>query len=121
MALIADVLIDGDSVSIELQRSRHVEIVADDPDTAGLALPRWMWIYWDAEKLEHGEREFAGLEVLDVTHLDEAALDSIERLDLPRLDYPDAGLYDATVADALRWAKSSYVGRHETGSKADAA
>ena len=124
MALIADVLIDGASVSIELHRSRNAAVVADDPDmpdTAELALPRWRWIFWDAEKLEHGEREFAGLELLDVTHLDEAAIDSIERLDLPRLDCRDAGLYDATVADVLRWAKRSYVGREETAKKADAA
>jgi len=121
MAVIAELFHDSGFVAIDLEQSKDREIVADDPAVPGFTLPRWAWFYWDAEKLERGEREFAGLEILDIGRLDDTDLTGIERLGLPHVDCPEAGLYDATVADVLRWAKGAYAGRAEAGRKAGAA
>jgi hypothetical protein len=41
------------------------ERIADDPDERN-----WpFWIFWDAPKLDKGEREFLGIEALDVSDI----------------------------------------------------
>ncbi|MBA2453195.1 MAG: hypothetical protein H0V47_08500, partial [Chloroflexia bacterium] len=41
------------------------ERIADDPDERNSPF----WIFWDAPKLDKGEREFLGIEALDVSDI----------------------------------------------------
>ncbi len=107
-------------VALQLHPSLRRERIEAPSRIAGLdGVP--LLFYWDAEKLDRGERELLGVEALDIRRLRDEDLELLSAAPFPRLDCPDAGLYDATVADVLRWAKRNYVGREETARKADAA
>jgi hypothetical protein len=91
-----------------LYSSERRERIADDPDERN-----WpFWIFWDAPKLDQGEREFLGIEALDVSDITDYWLAELEKLNLPRIDVPEADLHDVTVADALRWARQTYPSRY---------
>lgn len=95
-------------VKFSLYPDQSRERIADDPDERN-----WpFWIYWDGLKLERGEREFLGIEALDVADITEYWLSELEKLDLPRIDVPEADLLDVTVADALCWARQTYLSRY---------
>lgn len=108
MAIIADVYGDIGQVIFMLYPGQSRERIADDPDERN-----WpFWIYWDAIKLDEGEREFLGIEALDVSHITDYWLAELEKLDLPRIDVLATDLRDVTVADALRWARQTYPSRY---------
>jgi len=52
-----------------------------------------------------GERDFLGIEVIDITLLTETDFAALARLDLPTIDSAEYGLFDVTIADTLRWAQ----------------
>lgn len=108
MAIIASLYHDDGQVIFDLYLDQYRDRVADDPDERN-----WpFWIYWDAPKLDKGEREFLGIEALDVSHITDYWLTQLEKLNLPRINVPEANLYDVTVADALRWARQTYPSRY---------
>ncbi len=79
--------------------------IGDDIDVTGYTANAITWWYWDIEKLTRGEREFLGIEIIDITLVTEADFAALDRLDVPTIDSPDYGLFDVTIADALRWAQ----------------
>lgn len=108
MAINARLFQSLGQIKFSLYPEQRRERVADDPDERN-----WpFWIYWDAPKLDRGEREFLGIEALDVSHITDYWLGELEKLDLPRIDVPEVGLHDVTVADALRWARQTYPSRY---------
>lgn len=108
MAINASLFHSLGQVKFWLYPEQSRERIADDPDERN-----WpFWIYWDGIKLEAGEREFLGIEALDVSHITEYWLGELEKLDLPRIDVLETDLCDVTVADALRWARQTYPSRY---------
>lgn len=108
MAITADLYEDIGQVIFMLHPGQRRERVADDPDERN-----WpFWIYWDGRKLEIGEREFLGIEALDISDISDYWLSELEKLDLPRIDVPEVGLYAVTVPDAMRWARQTYLSRY---------
>jgi hypothetical protein len=69
--------------------------------------------FYDSEKLERGEDELVGIEILDVSLITEEWLAELDKLDLPRVDVQEAGLTDASVSEVLRWARKTYPSRYE--------
>ena len=69
---------------------------------------------YDDEKFTLGEREFLGIEVLDVSFITDYWLAELDKVDLPRVDVPEAGLVDVTIADVLRWARQTYPSRYSS-------
>lgn len=85
----------------------HADIL-DAPDDR-----HWPFDFsYDDEKFARGEREFLGIEVLDVSLITDYWLGELDKLDLPRVDVPEAGLFDVTIADVLRWARETYPSRY---------
>lgn len=105
MAVDASFYLDGSIAGIVLLPKGRRSSIADDIDVPGYTANDITWWYWDEEKLARGEREFLGIEVIDITLLTEADFVAIARLDLPTIDSPAYGLFDVTIADALRWAQ----------------
>jgi hypothetical protein len=48
--------------------------------------------------------------VLKLDRIGEKEFCELARVELPRVDCPDASLFDAEVADVLRWAQRTYLG-----------
>jgi hypothetical protein len=105
MAVNADFYLDGSIVGIVLLPENRRSSIGDDIDVPGYTANDITWWYWDDEKLARGEREFLGIEVIDITLLSEEDFAALARLDLPTIDSPTYGLFDVTIADALRWAQ----------------
>lgn len=105
MAVKADLYLDRTIVGIALLPDNRGSSIADDIDVPGYSANAVTWWYWDEEKLTRGEREFLGIEVIDITLLHEADFAALDRLDVPRIDNVEHGLFDVTIADALRWAQ----------------
>ncbi|MDQ6601108.1 MAG: hypothetical protein M3176_10525 [Chloroflexota bacterium] len=105
MAVNADLYIDRNIVGITLLPENRGSSIGDDIDVPGYTANEITWWYWDNEKLMRGEREFLGIEVIDITLLSEADVAALARLDLPTIDNAEYGLSDVTIADALRWAQ----------------
>lgn len=105
MAIEAQIYRDQRVVDITLYPGEGRSSIADDIDVPGFAANTYLWWYWDEGKLACGEREFLGIEIADVTTLSEADFAAIACLDLPTIDSPAYGLFDVTIADALRWAQ----------------
>ncbi|CAN5639391.1 hypothetical protein BH20CHL1_BH20CHL1_00780 [soil metagenome] len=79
--------------------------VTDDPEVPGYDHPFSVSFYWDGDKLEHGQREFVGIEIADIRRLHDEDLRAVAYLDLPLVDIPERGLYKVSVADVLRKAR----------------
>jgi hypothetical protein len=105
MAVKADLYLDRNIIGIALLPENRGSSIGDDIDVPGYTANALTWWYWDDEKLARGEREFLGIEVIDVTLLSEADFAALARLDMPRIDNAEHGLFDVTIADALRWAQ----------------
>lgn len=87
----------------------HADVVShpDDRD--------WPFDFsYDDEKFARGEREFLGIEVLDVSFITDYWLGELDKVDLPRVDVPEAGLVDVTISDVLRWARQTYSSRYSS-------
>lgn len=105
MAVNADLYLDGSIVGIVLLPENRGSSISDDIDVPGYNANAITWWYWDEEKLMRGEREFLGIEIIDITSVTEDDLAAVSRLDVPTIDSPAYGLFDVTIADALRWAQ----------------
>ncbi len=105
MAVNADFYLDRNIVGITLLPENRGSSIGDDIDVPGYTANGITWWYWDDEKLMHGEREFLGIEVIEITLLSEGDFAALDRLDLPTIDSAEYGLFDVTIADALRWAQ----------------
>ncbi len=105
MAVNADFYLDRNIVGITLLSEIRGSSIGDDIDVPGYSADDITWWYWDEEKLTRGERDFLGIEVIDITLLTEADFAALDRLDLPTIDSAEYGLFDVTIADALRWAQ----------------
>ncbi|MCA1670268.1 MAG: hypothetical protein LC793_23365 [Thermomicrobia bacterium] len=105
MAISADLYLDRNIVGITLLLENRGSSIGDDIDVPGYTANAVTWWYWDSEKLMRGEREFLGIEVIDITLVTEADFAALDRLDLPTIDSPADGLFNVTIADALRWAQ----------------
>lgn len=69
---------------------------------------------YDDTRFASGEREFLGIEVLEVSLITDYWLTELDKLDLPRVDVPEAGLTNASVADVLRWARETFPSRYSS-------
>ncbi len=105
MVVNAHFYLDGSIAGIVLLPENRGSSIGDDIDVPGYAADDITWWYWDDEKLTRGEREFLGIEIIDITLVTETDFAAIARLDLPTIDSPAYGLFDVTIADALRWAQ----------------
>jgi len=105
MAVNANFYLDRDIVGITLLLENRGSSIGDDIDVPGYAANDITWWYWDEEKFVRGEREFLGIEIIDITLVTAADFAALARLDLPTIDSPEYGLFDMTIADALRWAQ----------------
>lgn len=105
MAVNANFYLDRDIVGITLLPENRGSAIGDDIDVPGYVANDLTWWYWDDVKLARGEREFLGIEIIDITLVTEADFAALNRLDLPTIDSPEYGLFDVTIADALRWAQ----------------
>lgn len=105
MAVIADFYLDHTIVGITLLPENRGSSISDDIDVPGYTANAITWWYWDDEKLARGEREFLGIEVIDITLVTEADFAALDHLEVPTIDSPGYGLFDVTIADALRWAQ----------------
>jgi hypothetical protein len=92
----------GEGASLLLRPDEPIERLADSPDD--VALPGVFYPLWDADKLERGVWELAGVLVPRTSAVSEKHLRALDRLETPRVDCKEAGMIDATVADVLRWA-----------------
>lgn len=108
MAINAGIYQDDGLVAFDLDCGTLKSTVVDYPDDRD-----WPFeFYYDDEKFARGEREFLGIEVLDVSLITDYWLTELEKLDLPRVDVPEAGLTDASIADVLRWARETFPSRY---------
>ena len=105
MAVNAEMYHDRDIIDILLHPDQGRSLIGDDRDVPGYTANALTWWYWDEEKLARGEREFLGIEIIDITLLSETDFAAVARLDLPMIDSAEYGLFDVTIADALRWAQ----------------
>lgn len=87
----------------------HTDIL-DYPDER-----RWPFEFsYDDEKFAEGEREFLGMEILDVSRITDYWLAELDKINLPRVDVPEANLFDAKISDVLRWARETYPSRYSS-------
>jgi hypothetical protein len=108
MAVAAGITHYDGFVSVELFPGVQKAGVVSMPDKRD-----WPFEFdYDDEKLAAGEREFLGIEVLDVSLITDYWLAELDKLDLPRVDVPEAGLTDASIADVLRWARETFPSRY---------
>lgn len=108
MAIEAGFYHDDGLVSVELYPGVQKAGVVSMPDERD-----WPFYFdYDDEKLAAGEREFLGIEVLDVSFITDDWLAELEKLDLPRVDVAEAGLTDVSIADVLRWARDTFPSRY---------
>lgn len=112
MAVAAGIWYYDGGLTIELHPGEQHNWIADNPDDR--SWPMGLWFYYDHDKLERGERVFQGLEVIDISYIEDDWLADLDTLDLPRVDVPEAGLTDASIADVLRWARRTYPSRYST-------
>lgn len=110
MAIAAELLYLDGVVFLELLPDTRRARVSSDPDDRN-----WpFYFYYDDEKLAHDDREFVGIEVLDVSNITDEWLAELDKVDLPRVDVPEAGLVDVTISDVLRWARQTYPSRYSS-------
>lgn len=108
MAVEASIYHDDGLVAVELYPDVQKAGVVSMPDERD-----WPFYFdYDDEKLATGEREFLGIEVLDVSLITDEWLAELEKLDLPRVDVAEAGLTDVSIADVLRWARDTFPSRY---------
>ncbi len=105
MAIDADLYLDRNIVGITLLPENRGSSIGDDINVPGYTANDITWWYWDDEKLIRGERDFLGIEVINITLLTEADFAALARLNLPTIDSAEYGLFDVTIADTLRWAQ----------------
>ena len=97
-------------LSVELYRGVQKAGVVSSPDDR-----EWPFDFdYDDEKLTRGEREFLGIEVLDVSLITDYWLAELDKTDLPRINVTEAGLFDVTISDVLRWARETYTSRYSS-------
>jgi hypothetical protein len=104
MAITARLARDGEYISIIFYPGRIKYGVIDSPDDRDWPID----FNYDDEKLDRGEHELLGVEVLFIGILADEWLDELDKLDLPRVDIPDYGFTDAKLSDVLRWARARY-------------
>jgi hypothetical protein len=110
MAVIAGIIHYDGFVSVDLYPDKQKAGVVSSPDDRS-----WPFDFdYDDEKLAHGEREFVGIEVLDVSLITDYWLSELDKVDLPRVDVPEAHLFDVTISDVLRWARQTYPSRYSS-------
>jgi hypothetical protein len=107
--------------ALDLYPDEPRERTRDDPPVPGFDPESRLWFFWDGEKLERGEYEFVGLTVLQLDRLGDKEFEELARVPLPRVDCPEAALFDAEVADVLRWAQRTYPGAGSTRAPATSA
>lgn len=110
MAITAALLYLDGVVFLDLLPDVRRARVSSDPD--GRNWP--FYFYYDDEKLSRDEREFVGIEVLDVSNITDEWLTNLDTLVLPRVDVPEAGLFNVTISDVLRWARQTYPSRYSS-------
>ncbi len=108
MAVKADVFYSDGYFALDLYPDEERVRVNDLPPVAEFDPRSPLWFFWDADALERGQQEFVGLTVPDLALLDEQHYVTLQRVPLPRVDCPAANLFDAQVADVIRWAQSHY-------------
>ena len=102
MAIAAELLYLDGVVFLELLPDTRRARVSSDPDDRN-----WpFYFYYDDEKLAHDDREFVGIEVLDVSNITDEWLAELDKVDLPRVD--------VTISDVLRWARQTYPSRYSS-------
>lgn len=109
MAVIAGIIHYDGFVSVDVNPGVQKAGVVSSPDGRD-----WPFDFdYDDEKLARGEREFVGIEVLDVSFITDYWLAELDKVEgLPRVDIPEAGLFDVTISDVLRWARQTYPSRY---------
>lgn len=105
MAVNAHFYCDDTIIGIVLLPMGRGSSIGDDIDMPSYTANALTWWYWDEEKFVRGEREFLGIEIIDSTFVTEADFAALDHFDLPMIDSPEYGLFDVTIADALRWAQ----------------
>lgn len=110
MAITAGIYHDDGLVAFDLHPGVPKAAIVDYPDGRD-----WPFeFYYDDEAFGVGEREFLGIEVLDVSFITDYWLSELDKIDLPRVDVPEAGLFDVTISDVLRWARETYPSRYSS-------
>lgn len=111
MAVNVGIYYDDGLVAFDLYPGTPKAAIVDYPDDRD-----WPFeFYYDDEKFALGEREFLGIEVLDVSFITDYWLGELDKVEcLPRVDVPEAGLVDVTIADVLRWARQTYPSRYSS-------
>jgi hypothetical protein len=98
-----------DKAVLHLRPDETLDRVGDEPPGLDSTAP--LLFLWDSEKLERGEWDLLGVEVLSLPALGEQHLKDLDRLDLPRVDCGESGQVNATVAGVLRCAKQQHARR----------
>lgn len=108
MAITADLMYFDGLVFLDLSPGSLNARVSSDPDDRN-----WpFYFYYDDEKLACNDRQFVGIEVLDVSNITDDWLTNLDVLNLPRVNVPEVGLFDVTISDVLRWARQTYPSRY---------
>lgn len=112
MAVKAEIFHHDGWFALGLYPGEEREWVGDEPDSR-----RWPFYFaWDAKKLEEGVYELGGIEVLDVSLITDEWLAALDELDLPRVEVPEGRLFNASISDVLRWARTTYPSRYSAAS-----
>lgn len=97
-------------ISLELHPGVQKAAISSAPDDRS-----WPFDFdYDDNKFAEGEREFLGIEVLDISRITDYWLTELDKIDLPRVNVPEADLYDAKISDVLRWARETYPSRYSS-------
>ena len=107
MIVTAHLYVDDPLVSLDLYPDMQKSGVIDAPDDR----PWPFQFNYDDAPLADGTRRFLGIDVLDITNVDDTWLCELDKLNLPRVDVTNANLRNVTVADVLRWARASAIQR----------
>lgn len=95
-------------ISLELYPGVVKAAISSTPD--GRSWP--FGFDYDAEKFARGEREFLGIEVLDVSLITDYWLTELDKVKLLHVDIPQAGLFNARISDVLCWARETFLSRY---------
>ena len=112
MAVRASFYHDDGFVGVNLYPDERRMKVGDDPGIPGYDPGFRLWFYWDDDKLaDNDEYEFVLVEVNNIRNLRDEDLAALDQLEIPLVDIPEIDMFDVTVSDVLRWARSVYPGR----------